>query len=136
MNLSPKEIRNALLSKGVELGRPITDIQLTEVERELHVSLNPYLTELYREFNGFRSYYQDNHISIWSSERIVNLKSMSVVVDEERYFAIGDLLIDSDFVMCSLERKEAPVFLLYDKRCRSPTVDGFFDKFLHGDFDF
>ena len=136
MNLSPKEIRNALLSKGVELGRPITDIQLTEVERELHVSLNPYLTELYREFNGFRSYYQDNHISIWSSERIVNLKSMSVVVDEERYFAIGDLLIDSDFVMCSLERKEAPVFLLNENKCLSPTVDGFFEKFLHGDFDF
>jgi hypothetical protein len=61
---------------------------------------------------------------------------MSVVVDEEKYFAIGDLLIDSDFVMCSLGRKEAPVFLLYDNRCLSPTVDGFFEKFLHGDFDF
>jgi hypothetical protein len=136
MNLSPKEIRNALLSKGVELGRPITDIQLTEVERELHVSLNPYLTDLYREFNGFRSYYQGNHISIWPSEKIVSLKGMSVVVDEEKYFAISDLLIDSDFVMCSLGRKEAPVFLLYDNRCLSPTVDVFFEKFLHGDFDF
>jgi hypothetical protein len=136
MNLNPKEIRNALLSKGVELGPRMTDIQLTDVERELHVSLNPYLTALYREFNGFKSYYQGNHISIWSSNRIVSQKSMSVVMDEKRYFAIGHLLIDSDFVMCSLERKEAPVFLLHDNRYLSPTVDGFFDKLIHGDFDF
>jgi hypothetical protein len=58
------------------------------------------------------------------------------MIDGERYFAIGDLLIDSDFVAVCLSRSTAPVFLLQAGTKISETAPLFFQRFIAGDFDF
>ena len=133
--MDAKDIRKAFQARGVDVGRPIRESQLSRLDTDLQIAMDPYLRSIFREFDGFESFDDRTLICLWSFNRIIAEKDDSVVVHSERYFPVGDLLIDSDFVMCCLERATAPVFLLAENRQLAPTVDEFFQKFIAGAFD-
>jgi hypothetical protein len=134
MTLAPTDIRIALEIRGVQLGTPADEESLQKLERDFAISLDPYYRTLYSKFNGFRSLDDRSLIFLWPLERIIEHKDLSVQEDRKRYFAIGDILIDSEFIMCCLEQAFEPMFLLYEKRRLVPTSI-FLERLAFGEFD-
>jgi hypothetical protein len=57
--------------------------------------------------------------------RTISHSDLMTVVNGERKFVIGDLLIYSDFIMCSLENDSTPVFLLHEERLMASNIHEF-----------
>jgi hypothetical protein len=136
VKLDSKAILTALETRRVEVGNPTGDQYLKQFEEEMALSLDTFFRQMYSQFNGFATCDDKSQIFLWPLEVILQNRSLSVQVERKKYFAIGDLLIDSDFVMCCLEIESAPIFLLYEKRELAPTASTFFDRFVLGEFDF
>ena len=62
-----------------------------------------FFFDLFSKFNGFISCDRKNQICIGGTEDVISRSEMMKKLDGERKYAIGDILIDSDFIMCSLE---------------------------------
>lgn len=129
-------IANELKARGVELGKPVSDQQLKQFEAEMALSLDGQVRQIYLKFNGFMRPDPKSEIFLWPLARILESRSMSFEVGQERYFAVGDLLIDSDFIMCCLQKETSPVVLLYEKRELAPSASAFFQRLISGNFDF
>src|SRR6202044_2358252 len=112
------------------------DEELSEYEGQLSLTLHPYLRRIYGLFDGFLSCDKKSHFLLWPMKRIVQCSNSSVGVGTEKYLPIGDFLIDSDFLMCCLEKQPDPVFLLYEQRELGNNLSGFFIKLISGEFDF
>jgi hypothetical protein len=128
-------VKLALEARGTKLERPLNDRDLKSFERELGLSLDQYFRQLYSSFDGFLACDKNTQLS-FSTKRILENRGLSIGIDDEKYYAVGDLLIDSDFLMCCLEKENRPIFLLYEKRKLAPSASIFFSKFIAGEFDF
>jgi hypothetical protein len=69
-------------------------------------------------------------------ERIAESVDLSTTVGTDKYFAIADLMIDSDFLMCCLEKQPTPILLLYERRELASSLSDFLSKLVSGKFDF
>lgn len=125
-----------LEAKGGELGEPASDEQLKKFEEEMGLTLDTFFRKIYLTFNGFVSADDKNHIELWPLARIVEERKESLEREQERYFAIGDFMMDADFLMCCLTRESAPIFYLAEKTELAPTASTFFTRLISGDFDF
>jgi len=134
--MDSKVIRNALQARGIELGPPVSGDYLAQFEKEMALSLDEYFRRSYCEFNGFESCDKKSQICLWPLGRILQNRSLSIQVENELYFLIGDFLIDSDFLVCCLQRERAPIFLLYERRELALAASAFFEKLISGDFDY
>jgi len=134
--LDAATIADKLDAKGVELGKPASEEDLKQFETEMALILDSYFRQIYLRFNGFVVPDHKSMISLWPLARILEEKEMYLVVGQERCFAIGDFMIDSDFLMCRLTREAAPVFFQCEKSELAPTASIFFSKLISGDFDF
>jgi hypothetical protein len=74
----------------------------------------------------------DNDIELWPLERILQHREYAVERGRERYFAIGDFMIDSDFLMCCLTREATPIFYLHANEELAPTASKLFAKLVIG----
>jgi hypothetical protein len=129
-------IRNVFENRGVQLRAPVDERHLSQFEQQTAVRLHPFFRHVYLEFDGFASCDDKNQIFLWPLGRILENRGLSQRFEQGEYFAIGDFLIDSDFVMCSLVKEAAPVIFLYEKRTLAPTASVFFRRLASGDFDF
>lgn len=129
-------IASGLEARGVELGKQVTDQNLERFQAEMALSLDGFFRQIYLKFNGFVRPDSKSEISLWPLARVLESRSMSFEVNRGRYFAIGDLLIDSDFLMFCLEKEASPVVLLHEKRELAPTASAFFQRLVSGRFDF
>jgi hypothetical protein len=136
MTRDATEIAKELEARGVQLGKPVPPKQLTRFEAEMGLSLDEVFRKIYLKFNGFILQDPKSQILLWPLERIRESADMSFELNQERYFPIGDLLIDSDFLMCSLATGTSPVVLLVEKRELAPTVTTFYERLISGRFDF
>ena len=136
MRVNPILIRDALKARGVSLGKPVDETYLKSFEREMNLSLDRFFRDVYTNFNGFASYDDRSQILLWPLERVLEAKYTSHRVGQSTFHPMGDVLIDSDFLMCCLEKDETPVILLYEKRELAASLSIFFERLLSGDFDF
>jgi hypothetical protein len=97
--------------------------------------MDTYYRNLFLEFDGFVSYDVKSNFSLWSLTNILAMQELSTRISGDRYFAIGDFLINSDFIMCCLERESAYVFFRYEGTELSTTGSDFMKKLINGDFD-
>ena len=134
--LDAATIANKLEAKGVELGKPASEEALKQFETEMTLILDAFFRQIYSRFDGFISPDDKSMISLWPLARILDEREMSLVVEQERCFAIGDFMIDSDFLMCCLTREAAPIFFQCEKSELAPTASIFYSKLISGDFDF
>ena len=134
--MDAKEVRTALEAKGVKLGVPAGSENLKQFESSMQLTMDRYLRQIYAEFDGFTSYDERSQIILWPLDRILQCRSMSLEKRGEKYFAVGDFLIDSDFLMCCLQRESAPIFFLYEEREVATAASEFFRMFISGEFDF
>jgi hypothetical protein len=95
--------------------------------------VDPYFRKLYSEFNGY-SHDNNNHVDLWSLERIAEELPMSITTEEGRFFALGDVLIDSDLLMANLHDSNARVFYLYEKRVIASNMPEWVAKLASGKF--
>jgi hypothetical protein len=128
-------IKSKLEARGIKLGDPLADNSLRRFESEAELSLSDELASIYRSFNGFQTCDERSQFFLWPLERVLEYTSISVKVAGSTFYPIGDLLIDSDFVMCSLD-KGSTVFLLYERRPLASDVLEFLGKLVTGTFDF
>jgi hypothetical protein len=128
-------IRFKLEARGVKPGDPIAGHCLRRFESEAELSLNENLVSMYENFNGFLTCDEWSQIFLWPLERILEYASITVRVADHTFYPIGDLLIDSDFIMCSLE-KRSDVFLLHEERQLASDVPEFLENLVRGAFDF
>ena len=136
--MTVEEVFIGLQSRNVRLNRPATLEELHSLESTLKVTLHPYFSELLSKFNGFLSaeYDRKSEICIWGTGDLIGHSDLMIKVDGERKFVIGDVLIYSDFIACSLENDSTPVFLLHEKRRMASNIKEFFDQLVRGAFDF
>ena len=130
------KVHAALKARGVELGGSATSDSLGEFEAQLGLRLDSEVRRLYLCFDGFLSYDHRSQLVLWPLHRIVQNQRLSYVIESQRWFAIADFLIDSDFMMCCPTNASAPVFLLYEGRELASSVSDFLDKLVSGEFDF
>ena len=130
-----RQIRRALEGRSVELRPPAVESEIRRFEQELQVTLHDRLRELYLQFDGFAECDSKGQMMFWPLERIVEERELSQAGPEGRVFAIGDVLIDSDFLMSPLS-VEGPVVLLYEQRTLAPSVTAFLAKLAAKEFDF
>ena len=96
------------------------------------LTLDPFFRRIYSQFNGL--YDGDYDIRLWPLAEIRQERGAAVERGRERYFAIGDFMIDSDFLMCCLTREAAPIFYLHANEELAPTGSEFFAKLIAGDY--
>jgi hypothetical protein len=130
------KVQAALKARGVELCNSATSDSLGEFEAQLGLRLDSEVRQLYLHFDGFVSYDSKSQMALWPLHRIVQNKSLSCEMRSQRWFAIGDFLIDADFLMCCPTNGSAPVFLLYEGRELASSVSDFLEKLVCGGFDF
>lgn len=90
---------------------------------------------LYPEFNGFVSHDARNQLSLWPLRRILENANLSVTADGKEFLPIGDLLMDSNFIMADVRFDSSPVFLFYEKRVLAPTISALLSGIASGQFD-
>jgi hypothetical protein len=136
--MTVEEIFIGLQVRKVRLNIPATLKELHSLESTLKVTLHPYFSELLSKFNGFLSaeYDQKSEICVWGTDDVISHSDLMIKVDGERKFVIGDVLIYSDFIACSLENDSTPVLLLHEKRRMASNIREFFDQLVRGAFDF
>lgn len=78
----------------------------------LGVPVDRFYVDLYRSFGG-RSAPDAQMVTLWPVERIVAERALATTIDGRRYDAIGDVMIDSDFLMVCLQDAAAPAYLRY-----------------------
>src|SRR5262249_44351855 len=120
-------IAKKLAVNGEDLREPASAEEVKQFEQDMSLTLDPCFRKLYLQFNGFMSPSGDNDIELWSLERIRQERGYAIERGRERYFAIGDFMIDSDFLMCCLTREAAPIFYLHTNEELAPTASKFFD---------
>jgi hypothetical protein len=134
--MDPMKIWAALEARRVELADAATTEELAQFEAQLGLKLDSELRQFYLSFDGFPSYDRSSQMALWSLKRMAQEQSLSCAKKSERYFAVGDFLIDSDFLMCCLTDASFPVFLLYEGRELAASFAEFLEKLVRGDFDF
>ena len=104
--------------RNVRLNRPATMTELYSLESVFRITLHPFFSRLFSKFNGFLSceYDERSQICIWGTDDVIGHSDLMIEINGEKKFAIGDLLIYSDFVGCSLENDSTPIFLLHERR--------------------
>lgn len=86
------------------------------------ITIDPFFTRLYAAFDG-HAVPDENMITLWSPQRIIADQD-AVTIDSRRYDAIGDVMIDSDFIVACLKDAGAPVYLrLAGDRIAASAVD-------------
>ena len=93
-------IARKLEAKGVDLREPASAEDVKQFEQDMGLTLDPFFRRIYSQFNGFISADDNNHIELWPLERIIQERGESFERGRERYFAIGDCMMDADFLMC------------------------------------
>jgi hypothetical protein len=136
--MTTEEVFVGLQARNVKLNKSATINKLAYLESSLHISLHPFFSDLLLKFNGFVSseYDQKSQICIWGTDEVISHSDMMKKVDGERRFVIGDILIYSDFITCSLENDWSPVFLLEEERRMASNIHEFFEGLIGGTFDF
>lgn len=132
--LSVADICKALESR-VALREPASPELLLRAEQELNLRLPGFYRELYASFNGFAGYDEKSWVCWWPLERVLSEK----LRDENRgdaVIAIGDFMVVSDILMCSLADENSSVSLLHEGIELAPSASAFFARFLAGEFDF
>ena len=130
-----RDIFVALQARNIRLNGPATIQELLSLESFLGIKLHPFFFDLFSKFNGFICD-PKSQIGIGGTEDVINRSEMMKKLDGERKYAIGDILIDSDFIMCALENDSTPVFLLHEERHLAANIHGFFARLTSGAFDF
>ncbi|MDB5361155.1 MAG: hypothetical protein JWO51_2452 [Rhodospirillales bacterium] len=128
-------VKAALLARKTKLSPPVSQAELANLANVGEAKLDRYISDLYSTFNGFEGCDQKSQISLWSTDRVVQEKSLKSKVDEKIYAAFGDLLIDSDFIMWCPCDASMPVYLLYERRELAKSVSDFLEKLTSGAFD-
>ena len=136
MALTASAIRGALTARGIGLSDPVTEHDLQQFETGLNLSLNAYVRDLYRAFNGFSLADNRSQIQLWSLKEVTENWELCMNCGGQRYLPVGDFLIHSDFVMFPLEREASPVFYLHERSQLAADTPEFFEKFIAGAFDF
>lgn len=132
--LSVADICKALESR-VAVRESASPELLLRAEQELNLRLPDFYRELYLSFNGFAGYDEKSWICLWPLERVLSEK----LRDENRgdaAIAIGDFMVVSDILMCSLADENSSVSLLHESVELAPSMSTFFARFLDGEFDF
>ena len=124
----------ALQARNIKLNVPATIQELHSLESFLDIKLHAFFFDLFSRSNGF--YDPKNQICIGGTEDVISRSEMMKKFDGERAYAIGDLLIDSDFIMCDLENDSTPIFLLHEERHLAANIHEFFERLTSGAFDF
>jgi hypothetical protein len=122
--------------RNVKLNRSATIKEQHSLESKLQITLHPFFSNLLSKFNGFISSDQKSQICLWGTDDWISHSDLMIEVNGESKFAIGDTLIYSDFIMCSLENDSTPVFLLDEGRRMASNIREFFDQLIRGEFDF
>jgi hypothetical protein len=136
--MTVEEIFIGLRRRNVELNKPASMTELRLLESKLNITLHPFFFNLLSKFNGFVSceYDHGSQLCIWGIDELISHSDMMIELDGDRKFVIGDFLVYSDFISCSLENDSTPTFLLEEKKQMSLTIHQFFDSLIKGAFDF
>jgi hypothetical protein len=134
--MTAEDIFVGLQLRNVRLNKPATIEELHSLEGKLDTTLHPFFSELLSKFNGFLSSDRKSQVCIWSTGDVISHSHLTAELKGERKFVIGDLLIDSDFIACSLENDSTPVFLVHEERRMASNIHEFFQQLVSGAFDF
>lgn len=130
MTLTGRAIRDALAARGTALADPANEQDLQRFEGAFCVPLNAYAQHLYLTFNGFSASDERSQIHLWPLQEVLDKKPLRAEIGAQLYFAAGDFLIDSDFVMFPCETEASPVVYLYERRPIAADVPTFFEKLI------
>lgn len=132
-DVSVADLCKALESR-VAVREPASPELLQRVEQELNLRLPDFYRQLYASFNGFAGYDEKSWICLWPLERVLSEQLRGE--NRSDAIAIGDFMVVSDILMCSLADENSSVVLLHEGIELAPSLSAFFARFLAGEFDF
>lgn len=126
----------ALSARGVDVITPPNKSELARLETLVTGDkFAPVFKGFYSEFGGYASHDNENHKDLWSLDNIVEHLYLSKLVNGKRFWAIGDLLMHSDFIAADLVDDQSPILLLEEGRTISPSLSQFLLELVSGKFD-
>lgn len=134
--MSTTDISSILKNRGVELNPPASKDNLTVLSNFVGCSVNETLVEIYLQFNGFQNLDYKSQVWFWPIERVLKMASLSTEFNNNRYFAFGDVILESDYIMFSPELSKAPVTLFFEQKELASSLEEFFMSLALGKFDF
>lgn len=93
----------ALKSRGVDLAQSLADERVARIEDSLGLKLSDDIRKIYSTFNGFLSSDKRSQISMWPADQILGFSNDMCEIEGKRFYGVGDVLVDSDFITCCLE---------------------------------
>lgn len=130
--MNPVDIKRALIQRGVFLNRGINLSDAVQKAKGKRLILDPYILEVYCQFNGFQEGALDpgSSIRIWSLEEI-----FSSFHEGQPHSAFADFLMMSNEYMFDIQNAEAPVLL----DCQEIVASSFYEflrQLVSGHLDF
>ena len=124
-----------LTARGIEFGNS-TIGAMTAFELEMGLECSDSFRLVYRSCNGFDLPDHRSWMSLWSLEEIIQRNSEDASLRNGSIVAIGDFLIDSDFIVMDVSIAECPASLLFEKREIATGLPDFLRKLVSRRFDF
>jgi hypothetical protein len=120
-------LRSALIdlkNRGANLNLHGNSKQLGKFKDPLGISVGSDFHQLYSMFNGFSEQDHKSQINLWNLEKIIDYKSAHEN-PIEGYCIIGDILIESDYIVAKIFSQIADVRLLHEKRVLASSLKEF-----------
>jgi hypothetical protein len=124
-----------LHARGIVLREPAREKDILAFESSMGLQLGGSVREVYTLFNGFRCADHQSQIFLWGLDEIARRNCAETQLRKGYHLAIGDLLIDSDFLVTDLTRV-APVTFLFEGREVGPSFLDLVVQLGYGKFDF
>ena len=128
--------KGILEQRKIVLREPATEVAINSTEKTLGVILDPYFKSLYITFDGFEDADFKSQINIWDVAKLCAEGHLSTKFLGVRYHAIGDLTIESDFILACLEDSEKSIILLNDRKILAESLPLFLSYLVSGRYDF
>ena len=125
--MNAAEIIFALSQREVTLNPPASDADLKQLERLISSIVDPLFVEIFCNFNGYNGMDMSNYIELWSINNIINNMSDYSVINGNTFYDIGDILLESDRIICCFENKEIPIYCKSVQTIIAPTATQFYE---------
>ena len=133
--MEPSKLRRQLKKHGIMLNEPATISDFRSIQKHLKIQLGVDIVNHYGAFNGFKEMDNRSLIRLWPMDVVEQGFNLRQKRGADWYFAIADVSIESDFLMCCLEKSSQPVFWKGNTRMESTSLNSFFEEIISGKFD-
>ncbi len=128
-------IKKQLQTRGIVVRPPADSNLLGAIEKRLGRPLETQFRSVYEAFDGFEEMDPRSLLNIWPAKKVLSNFDCSDTKHSEEYFAFGDFLINTDFLVYPRGSAAGSICYDVDLSVVANSFSAFFKNLLAGEYD-